>query len=198
MIGTDVQLAVAAQAGDERAADELVDRHASHFIAMIDRAGYWIAGADRDDVHAEVLMGIALAIRDYQPERGPFGAFAWLCARRCVLTAMKRGMKVGARPLNEALRVARLETHEVEAVELIAARDGDPVATLDRRETLRAFAAEIPRMTPMARDALTCWVNGCSYTETAEALGMEPGQASFKSVDNSLQRARRRLLRAAA
>lgn len=85
---TDELLVASAKRGDVDATNELARR----FEPVLRRiaSGYFIPGGDQDDVVQEARVGLFKAIRDYDAStRTPFGAFASLCIRRQVITAVE-------------------------------------------------------------------------------------------------------------
>jgi RNA polymerase sporulation-specific sigma factor len=59
----------------------------------------------------------------------------------------------------------------------------------ERRERFYELCEAINRvLTKTERDCMECYMKGCSYRETAQRLGI-----SEKSVDNAMQRARKKL-----
>ena len=64
---SEMDLIAAAQAGDEVASSTLVSKYRS-FVRCKARS-YFLAGADRDDVIQEGMIGLYKAIRDYNPDR---------------------------------------------------------------------------------------------------------------------------------
>jgi RNA polymerase sigma-H factor len=92
-------LIVAAQQGDEAASSVLVSRYRG-FVRCKARS-YFLAGADRDDVVQEGMIGLYKAIRDYDPARqASFRSFAELCITRQLITAIKSATRQKHSPLN--------------------------------------------------------------------------------------------------
>jgi len=95
---TEVSLILAAQAGDESASTVLMSRYRS-FVRCKARS-YFLAGADRDDVIQEGMIGLYKAIRDFRPERQTsFRSFAELCVTRQLITAIKSASRQKHAPL---------------------------------------------------------------------------------------------------
>jgi len=70
------------------------------------------AGCERADIAQEARLGLLRAIRAWQPERGPFPAFAAICARNQALSALDAA---GARKHQLLSRARSLEDHQPRA-----------------------------------------------------------------------------------
>ena len=191
----------AAQRDDRRAVDELLRRYEPLVRAVVVRARPPY-GCDRDELAQEARLGLLGAIRAWQPDRGPFGAFAARCARTRVINALDRA---GARkhqllslavsldppsarrvaPSDPAGDVLRASLYDV-----IPSRSrlDQPVAMLLAREQLDRVLAALPALTAKERAALTGVLNGKSHQQLAAEQG-----SSRKAVALALRRARRKL-----
>jgi hypothetical protein len=87
--------------------------------------------------------------------------------------------------LEEPVRVAGVETP---LGELIPSREAGPHERLERREQLQQLAVAASRLTDLERRAVGGIISGVPYAALGET----------KSIDNALQRARRRLREACA
>src|SRR5204862_244781 len=158
----------AAQSDDRRAMDELLRRYEPLVRAVVARvrAPY---GCDREELAQDARLGLLGAIRAWEPDRGPFGAFAATCARGQVIKALDRA---GARKHQLLSRAVSLDpassrwaagdpAGEVSRASLYDvipsnSRLGQPVAMLLAREqldrvlTARPTAAEVPPQPPRA------------------------------------------------
>ncbi len=78
----------AAQRGDPAAERELLRR----YEPLVQRVVWKLRlppGCDREDLAQEARVGLAAAIREWQPKRGPFPAFADRCASNQALLALE-------------------------------------------------------------------------------------------------------------
>jgi RNA polymerase sporulation-specific sigma factor len=189
----------AAQKDDRRAEEELLRRYEPLVRALVARVRLPY-GCDGDDLAQDARLGLLSAIRAWQPDRGPFGAFAARCARGQVIKALDRA---GARKqqvlsralsLNESSRSTRsvdfgdrtrAPLHDVIASN---SRLDQPVAVLIAREELDRVVAALPALTTRERAALTGVLNGKSHQQ----LAVEQG-STRKAVSLALRRARRKL-----
>jgi DNA-directed RNA polymerase specialized sigma24 family protein len=59
-------------------------------------SGLYAPGLTDDDLVQEARVGVWRAIRNYQEHRNvPWEAFAWMCARRSLVTAVVTGIRIG-------------------------------------------------------------------------------------------------------
>jgi len=190
---TEMDLIVAAQAGDESASSALVIKYRS-FVRCKARS-YFLAGADRDDVVQEGMIGLYKAIRDFRPERqASFRSFAELCVTRQLITAIKTATRQKHTPLNTYISLHRPAASEDEGdrvlSDILAARDVcDPAeVVIAAWETASITEGFTDALSGFETDVLRLYMGGNSYCEIAEALGRHS-----KAVDNALQRVKRKV-----
>lgn len=193
--GTEGELALilAAQSGDERASAALMVKYRS-FVRCKARS-YFLAGADRDDVIQEGMIGLYKAIRDYKAERkSSFRSFAELCVTRQLITAIKTATRQKHSPLNSYVSLHRSTTPEDEGdrvlSDILAAKEVcDPaeiVISAWEAASIKAGFTEV--LSPLESEVLRLYVDGKSYQEIAGMLGRH-----VKSIDNALQRVKRKV-----
>ncbi len=190
---TEVEMILAAQAGDERASFALVTKYRS-FVRCKARS-YFLAGADRDDVVQEGMIGLYKAIRDFRPERQTsFRSFAELCVTRQLITAIKTASRQKHTPLNTYISLHRPAAAEDEGdrvlSDILAAREVcDPAeVVISAWEAASIKEGFIGALSGFESDVLRLYVEGSSYSEIADELGRHS-----KAVDNALQRVKRKV-----
>lgn len=167
---------------------ELIARYAPEVQRMARGLGWYLQGAELEDLEQEALIGLLLAARTHRPELGPFPAFARLCARRRMTTALRLAKAHKHGSLTFASRVMVNEEGEtMPAVEAIPAVFGDPERELAAREALRAVLRAAEGLTDIERCAVFGVACGGAYSEFGP----------FKRVDNASQRGLKKLRRAA-
>ena len=165
---------------------------------------YFLPGADVDDVRQEAMIGVWKALRDHDPERGSLRAFVALCVRRQLITAVKLATAGKHRPLSRAVYAdapVAGEEDDLTLLDLLVAPGADPARIVEDREQLRELLDVVAHdLSPLERRALIGLANGLSYEELREdasELRSRSGGPSTsvapKSIDNALQRARRKL-----
>ena len=175
---TDLTLLREIRAGSEQAFALLAERYAP-FLKRL--AGRWaIASRDRDDLEQEGLLGLLTATQTFREDGGAsFSTYARTCARHRVISAVRRSR----------WRTEVLLPDGEEAADRVSAGQADPEqAVLEKDEEQRLHQRLRERLTPLEYEVLCDHLAGCSYREIAAHL-----HVSCKSVDNALQRIRRKL-----
>jgi RNA polymerase sporulation-specific sigma factor len=189
----DDELAARFQGGDRLALEALIARYRR--FARAKSRGYFLVGGDADDIEQEALIGLYKAARDFRPEhQASFRAFAELCITRQIITAIKTATRQKHQPLNQYVSISGArggdDPGERSVEELLHAHhDGDPadsVVSSERMETIRSSMARM--LSALEVDVLKLYVEGKSYQEIGEQLGRH-----VKSIDNALQRIKRKL-----
>lgn len=184
---------MAARGGDQLASCELVKRYRA--LIRCKARLYYFAGADRDDVIQEGLIGLFKAMRDYDPTReASFHSFAELCITRQIITAVKAATRRKHAPLNGYVSlsgpVCPDEEGERLLSDIIAAREVcDPAQiVLGAWESDFIRSGVVDSLSDFEHDVLRFYTRGMSYVEIADKLGRHT-----KAVDNALQRVKRKM-----
>ncbi len=189
---SDDNLVMLAQGGDPSAEQAMIQRYRS--FASSKAKGYRIPGGDADDIHQEALIGLYSAVRDYRTGRGAsFRTFAELCITRQILTAVRTAQRRKHQPLNQYVSIFphRGQERRERLLERFLgdhpAHDpaDDVIADDDTRALNRAVAT---LLSSLEVEVLRLFVQGRSYQEIGAQLGRH-----VKSVDNALQRVKRKL-----
>jgi RNA polymerase sporulation-specific sigma factor len=188
---TDERLVACARAGEERSIDTLLLRHRRMVRATA--AGYFLIGADHEDLVQEGMIGLYKAICEYDPRHGAsFRTFAQLCVERQIITAIKTAARHKHAPLNDYVPFHRPVGEDGErtlAEVLPTPRAADPaeqVLLAERIRDLRRHCAAV--LSDLEAEVLLLYVDGRSYQDIARLL-----RRHSKAVDNALQRVKRKL-----
>lgn len=172
-------LVLSAQQGDQAAFSRL----AAEYMPFVRRsaARYSTPLLDRDDLVQEGMLGLLSAVRTYKPERGiSFEAYAGICVNNKMLSALRKAS--GGKSVR-AGDVVLLDECAVWDAALPLEEQQD---LRDACERLMHFAQN--ELSQSEQTVLNLFLGGLSYREIAEKIGATP-----KSVDNALQRVRRKL-----
>ena len=191
----DIELVSRVRAGDDRCIEILLGRYRN--FARSKARSYFLAGSDKEDVVQEGMIGLFKAIRDYEEDTGtPFRAFAELCISRQILTAIKTANRQKHQPLNSSVSLdapAYGDDQSDRSVgdNIVAARTTDPVELVISAQEIEAIRDTMKEsLTDLEGDVLRLYMDGKSYEEIAGVLGNH-----VKSIDNALQRIKRKLQR---
>src|ERR687885_200915 len=101
---SDDELVARFQSGDNDSLDVLLTRYRRFTRAKA--RGYFLIGADSDDIEQEGMIGLFKAVRDFRPDRqASFRAFAELCITRQIITAIKTATRQKHQPLNSYVSI---------------------------------------------------------------------------------------------
>jgi len=189
----DEELIDRARAGDDRAIEALLIRY-RHYARAKARS-YFLAGADREDIVQEGMIGLYKAIRDFQPDKDTaFRSFAELCITRQIISAIKSATRRKHMPLNSYVSLNQgsgVGDADAPSLEQALPTTGpsDPaelVISADEISSLRSSMVEL--LSGLEAEVLRLYMDGNSYGEIATILGRH-----VKSIDNALQRIKRKL-----
>lgn len=182
-----------ARRGDDSAAEALMQKY--KIIVKRKASSYYMAGADRDDVIQEGMIGVFKAMRDYDPEKGAsFSTFADLCISRQIVTAVKAAQRYKHLPLNNSMSLNNPLTdggEEGNTLEdtIVSNASEDPEAMLLLREGLDYIGRNGGELlSPFESEVWELYIKGVPYTQIAKITGKTP-----KAVDNAITRAKRKL-----
>ena len=153
----------------------------------------FLAGGDSEDLIQEGMFGLLSAIRQYDPEQGvSFRTFAEHCIRMRLYSAVKAASRLKHLPLNDSMPLEQLSDDPSSqlsaAPELFRRSPEDLVLARESKEELKELFARC--LSKMEKQVLDLFLDGLSYRDIAKALDKDE-----KSVDNAVQRIRRKLAR---
>ena len=190
---SDDDLVLAARSGNDAALCELLNKYRP--FARVKARSYFLVGADREDIVQEGMIGLYKAIRDFNPDmQSSFRAFAELCVTRQIITAIKTATRHKHGPLNNYVSFERPvgtddDGERVLGDVLPSRAISDPADLVISAERIRALQAHFDEvLSDLETEVLRLYVEGKSYQEIAERL-----QRHVKSIDNALQRIKRKL-----
>jgi RNA polymerase sporulation-specific sigma factor len=181
------------RSGEVQALNLLLERYRR--FARAKARGYFLVGADFDDIEQEGMIGLFKAVRDFRSDRqASFRAFAELCITRQIITAIKTATRQKHQPLNKYVSLSGLrvvdDPSEWWVEELLDDHHvPDPADEIVSHEGMAAMRASMAEMlSTLEVDVLRLYLEGRSYHEISVLLGRH-----VKSIDNALQRIKRKL-----
>lgn len=181
-----------AKAGDALALEFLINKYKS-FVRAKART-YFLIGADREDIIQEGLIGLYKAIRDFRGDKlSSFRAFAELCITRQIITAIKTATRQKHIPLNSYVSLNKPifdEESDRTLLDVISEENiSDPEEMIINREEFNGIEVKMGEiLSGLEWEVLSLYLQGKSYQEVAEELDRH-----VKSIDNALQRVKRKL-----
>ncbi len=183
-----------AREGDIEAQEYLINKY-KNFVRAKARS-YFLIGADREDIIQEGMIGLYKAIRDFRLDKlSSFRAFAELCITRQIITAIKTATRQKHIPLNSYVSLNKPiydEDSDRTLLDVVSgARLTDPEELIISREEFDSIEGKIGELlSALEWKVLISYLDGKSYQEIAEDL-----KRHVKSIDNALQRVKRKLER---
>lgn len=188
---TDDALCILTRQGDRDAEETLVTRY-TRLVRQLARP-YFLAGGDSDDLVQEGMIGLIYGVREYDAGKSAsFRTYAETCIRNRLYSAVRAAARDKHTPLNQSvpLEIPFFDSHttsfgaplpsQVNPEDLIIGREGVQDMLRDVQKQLSEFEAKI----------LGLYLDGLTTREMAEAVSRSP-----KSVDNAVQRIRRKVAR---
>lgn len=178
--------------GDTRALDFLIQKYKN--LVWAKTQTYFLIGGDREDIFQEGLIGLYRAICDYDSAKSPlFRGFAELCITRQIITAIKAATRQKHGPLNSYISLDKPifeEGSEQTLIDTIAESNAlDPQAILLDQERYIYIEVRLSELlSRLERKVLNLYMEGYTYQEISEEL-----KRHVKSIDNALQRIKRKL-----
>lgn len=175
---TDEELIRLAQEGDKLATDALCNRY--FWLVRQCAHRFFLLGGEQEDLIQEGMMGLYFAVLEYkQSGNSSFKHFASICISRRIIDAVKKAASKKNAPLNS---YASLEEQNFGA-------DFNPEAALIQQDEKREFNQKMSQvLSNFEFKVMTMYIDGMTTAEICEATGKP-----MKSVDNAVQRSKRKL-----
>lgn len=189
---TDEQVVEIARDGDIDAQEYLINKYRNYVRAKA--RTYFLLGGDKEDLIQEGMIGMYKAIRDFRSDKlSSFRAFAELCITRQIITAIKTATRQKHIPLNSYISLNKPiydEDSDRTLLDIITGNKvSDPEELIISREEFTEIEEKMGELlSPLEWQVLMYYLEGKSYQEIAEDLGRH-----VKSIDNALQRVKRKL-----
>ena len=190
---SDEDLQKLAVRGNGDAENALVQRYVR--LVKICARPYFLAGGNAEDLTQEGMLGLISAIRDYDDSfQIPLKAYAQLCIRRRIFSAIRSASGQKHVPLNDYLSIDSLcldenQTHAVYSNNGIFQR-GPEDQIIDRELELELITKFSDQLSKFEAEILRLYLEGLSYQEISCKIGKP-----VKAIDNAVQRIRKKLVR---
>lgn len=183
---SDEQLVALSQRGNSQATNELLER----YKPMVRKKSntMFLMGADSEDLIQEGMIGLFLALREYNPEKeASFKTFANICISGQMHHAIDAASRDKHKPLNGAVSLD-VEQHDGEGDTLesilydLGEKDPENLY-IDHENVVRLMNAIKDNLSKLEWSVFERYIEGASYKSIAKELGK-----SEKSIDNALNR----------
>ena len=170
---SDEETVTLAQNGDSDALIHLLESYKG--LVRIKARGYFLIGADHEDIVQEGMIGLYKAVRDFRPERQvSFRAFSDLCIKRQIITAIKTATRQKHIPLNSYVSLNRPvyeEDNDRTLLDVIEGKITNPEELYINQEEMTSMQTMIDEaLSGFERQVLSAFLDGKSYQEIALML----------------------------
>ena len=191
---SDEELVEQVHLGNTNALDYLITKY--RLFVKVKARSYFLIGADKEDIIQEGMIGLYKSIRDFRGDKlASFRAFAELCITRQIITAIKTATRQKHIPLNSYISLDKPiydEESERTLMDIIISplSDNPEHLMINREEYSRLEGKMGEVLSELEQQVLALYLEGRSYNEISELLNRH-----VKSIDNALQRVKRKLER---
>ncbi len=186
-------IVMAAKNNNKAALEYILDKY--KIFVKIKARSYFLIGADKEDLIQEGMIGLYKAIRDYcDDKQTSFKAFSELCVTRQMITAIKTATRQKHIPLNSYISLNRSAYYEEESERTLedtiqGNQAHDPVNLVINGEELKNMHESFKEiLSDYESKVVKLYIEGRPYQEIADNLSRH-----VKSVDNALQRVKRKI-----
>lgn len=195
----EIQLAAEAQTGDSLAEETLIRKYSG--IVYKKARAYFMAGADAEDVVQEGMIGLLKAVRTYDADKNAtFGTYAERCVTNQIISAIRSADRVKHKPLNTSRSFSEPVsdkspssggTGEITLGDTLSTQPADgPDELLIIKDVAYYILNNGDNIfSDLEMKVLSEYTKGFTSGQIAERLGKSP-----KSVDNALQRTRKKVI----
>ena len=187
----DETLCTKAASGD-RVAEEILVMRYNRLVRVCARP-FFLAGGDSEDLIQEGMLGLLSAIRSFQANKAAsFRTYAEICIKSRLISAVRTAASGKHSPLNSYIS---FETPSFDGIAdssqatAVGMQHLNPEDVLISREELQEYLDTAKgQLSGFEAKVLSFYLDGLSYQEIATQVKRSP-----KSVDNAVQRIRRKL-----
>lgn len=178
--------------GDTAELENLMQRYQSFVYHK--SVPYFLAGAEKEDIVQEGMIGLYKAIQNYDLEKDiSFQYFADLCIKRQIITAIKAYSRQKHNPLNSYLSLNKAVNDDDDDREIIEKLNfeivPDPLEKITLKETYEKIENEMTKLlSPFEQQVYYGYLNGYSYAQIAKQLNSHE-----KAIDNAIQRIKKKI-----
>lgn len=189
---SDNELISIIRGGDNGALDFLLNKYKN--LVRGKAKTLFLVGGDKDDLIQEGMIGLYMAIRDFDPNKhASFQTFADLCTTRRIYKAIDRSNAQKHMVLNESISLDNEVEGESEERALRTSSDdgtlGNPESLFLRKEEDDSLFEKLrDALSPLELEVLELYLTDTSYEDMAKKVSR-----SEKAVDNAIQRIRKKL-----
>ena len=178
--------------GDRMAEETLMLRYGR--LVRVCARPLFLMGGDQEDLFQEGMVGLMQATREFDPSCGAsFHTYAETCIRNRLRSAVRAASRNKHIPLNSSIPLEEplFDGKDSPSPGELGQQANDPETLFIHREDMQERMDRIyQQLSPLESRILRQYLRGQSYAEIAEECGRPQ-----KSVDNAIQRIRKKVAR---
>lgn len=187
---SDEELICCLRSGKQDITDYIMDKYKN--LVRKRANAMFLIGGENDDLIQEGMIGLFKAIRDYKPDKdSSFYHFADICISRQIYNAVEASRRKKHQPLNSYVSLqAQEEENGPTLIDMLISMDStNPEQLLIDRESVLDIEEKIEKvLSQMEKKVMAHYLQGMNYQQIARVMQKPP-----KTIDNALQRIRRKL-----
>jgi RNA polymerase sporulation-specific sigma factor len=178
---TDEELVSLFQSGDKAAGEQLLAKYKNAVLMSARR--FFLSGGETEDLVQEGMCGLYSAMVTYDVnQNSTFATYAQSCIKNRILDAVKSNNNYKNYALNGCLPIIDID-------EKLCDYGENPEDKLINNETEKEFLSVLRNnLSPFEYKVMTMYIDGNTMAEISLSL-----ERSFKSIDNAITRARKKL-----
>lgn len=178
---TAVKLVLLSQSGDSNAFTKLIVEHT--FLIRERALSYVYSGIELEDLMQEGMLGFMKAVKSFNPKYNTsFKTFASLCVDRSIISAVNKTFSKHSVP--QSVLVSFDDAHETNTVSAVSV-ENEVFTKLDKDKLFESLELSLSKL---ELKVFGLFIKGYSYKKISQMLDV-----SEKTVDNAVQRIRRKL-----
>lgn len=182
---SDEELADDAKNGDVSATEELFLRY--NYAVRARARQFFLAGGETEDLVQEGMIGLYFAIRNYRMDSGKsFKNFAYLCVTRRIYDAIGKMTTKKSAILTDCVSL-----FDKDVIDVLDDKLSPEEKIIDEEARAELQSKLMRELSDFEYRVFNMYLDGMSYSKICEAT-----KKPFKSVDNALVRAKRKLQKA--
>jgi RNA polymerase sporulation-specific sigma factor len=183
----DEQLIALAKENNTNAIDELFNRY--RYVILSVARSYFLSGGDTEDLLQEGMLAAFKAINTFNG-KSSFNSYLYLCVKNRILSVIKSSNRFKNQPLNNYISLSGVVDGDIDKSEVIIDGGYGPEEKYINEETASELVCKIKNsLSDYEYEILTLYLKGYSQKEIGERLNKKD-----KSVDNALQRIKKKIL----
>ena len=167
---------------------ELVFEKYKSTVKAIARS-YYLVGGDEDDLIQEGTIGVFRAVKSYKGD-APFKPYAIKCIKTAIISIVRHDLAQKNIPLNKSVSISGGEESDADKSSIVIDDRFQPELEYLKSEAESELKEKIVQnLSSYEISVLSLYLNGFSYADISNKL-----QKPQKSIDNALQRIRKKIL----